>query len=293
MPSAIVAFSGDKEYNGKTLNESSINGFPSSQITAKFKEEPYRFLIVADKFQTGYDEPLLHTMYVDKILTDIKAVQTLSRLNRACPDKADTCVIDFANDAQTIQESFEPYYRTTILSQETDPDKLNDLVTTLEAFNVYTEEQVNTVVKSFLKGEPRTKLDPILDTCAEDYKRLNEDEQVKFKGGAAAEPEVDYLTTIIQQFNDLFGNLSDWGDKDNVIHQILGIRDMVTKDKKYLNAMQNSDKQNAEIEYNNATENAVYDSTSNSIEIQKKYSDDPMFAQWLNKKMFEYTYKTR
>jgi type I restriction enzyme R subunit len=79
----IAAFSGDKEYQGKTLNEAAINGFPSNQIEKTFRQEPYRFLVGADKFQTGYDEPLLHTMYVDKILTDIKAVQTLSRLNRA------------------------------------------------------------------------------------------------------------------------------------------------------------------------------------------------------------------
>lgn len=82
--------------------------------------DPYRFLIVADMFQTGYDEPLLHTMYVDKPLSDIKAVQTLSRLNRAHPQKYDTFVLDFANDSATIVEAFSRYYRTTLLSDETD-----------------------------------------------------------------------------------------------------------------------------------------------------------------------------
>jgi len=103
---AIVAFSGEKEYGGKSLKESDINGFPSSQIEKKFKENDYRFLVVAEKFQTGYDEPLLHTMYVDKILTDIKAVQTLSRLNRAHPGKFDTFVLDFANEAEDIGDAF-------------------------------------------------------------------------------------------------------------------------------------------------------------------------------------------
>ena len=121
---AVVAFSGEHEYGGQKVTEASLNGFPSSKITENIQEDPYRFLICADKFQTGYDEPLLHTMYVDKVLSGIKAVQTISRLNRAHPRKHDTFVLDFMNDAEGIRESFEPYYRTTILSEETDPNKL-------------------------------------------------------------------------------------------------------------------------------------------------------------------------
>ena len=101
------------------MTESSLNGFPSSEIADQIQEEPYRFLICAEKFQTGYDEPLLHTMYVDKQLAGVKAVQTLSRLNRAHPKKHDVFVLDFINDAETIQKSFAPYYRTTILAEET------------------------------------------------------------------------------------------------------------------------------------------------------------------------------
>ena len=116
---AIVAFSGEYECGGTMVTEASLNGFPSSRIEEEFQQDPYRFLVVAEKFQTGYDEPLLHTMYVDKILSGIKAVQTLSRLNRAHPQKHDTSVLDFVNDADTIQLAFEPYYRMTILSAET------------------------------------------------------------------------------------------------------------------------------------------------------------------------------
>ena len=112
---AIVAFSGEHEYGGKKVTEASLNNFPSSKIEDKLKEDPYRFLICADKFQTGYDEPLLHTMYVDKVLAGIKAVQTLSRLNRAHPQKHDVFVLDFMNDTDTIQAAFSDYYRTTIL----------------------------------------------------------------------------------------------------------------------------------------------------------------------------------
>ena len=124
---AIVAFSGEHEYGGAKVSEASLNGFPSSRIADEIQQDPYRLLICADKFQTGYDEPLLHTMYVDKILSGIKAVQTLSRLNRANPKKRDVFVLDFMNDVDTIQEAFADYYRTTILSAETDPNKLHDL----------------------------------------------------------------------------------------------------------------------------------------------------------------------
>ncbi len=183
---AIVAFSGDKEYKGKILNEAGINGFPSNKIEAEFKKDPYRFLVVANKFQTGYDEPLLHTMYVDKVLTDIKAVQTLSRLNRAHPGKVDTFILDFANDTDTIKEAFETYYRTTILSEETDPNKLYDLVSEMEQHQVYTDYHVDTIVELYLADAERDRLDPILDACANIYENLEEDEQISFKGSAKA-----------------------------------------------------------------------------------------------------------
>jgi type I restriction enzyme R subunit len=181
---AIIAFSGEKEYDGKPLTEAIINGFPSNQIEKTFKTEPYRFLIVAEKFQTGYDEPLLHTMYVDKVLTDIKAVQTLSRLNRAHPDKHDTFVLDFANDPDEIQKSFSRYYRTTILSSETDPNKLYDLIAVMEQHQVYTQYHVDSFIELYLNGVEREKLDPILDACTVLYKGLDEDAQVEFKGSA-------------------------------------------------------------------------------------------------------------
>ncbi|MDE5119555.1 MAG: hypothetical protein O4965_05140 [Trichodesmium sp. St19_bin1] len=112
----ILAFSGSQKIDGKKEYEFSMNGFSSSKITDFFKDSKYRFLIVADKYQTGFDKPLLHTMYVDKVLSDVKAVQTLSRLNRSCEGKIDTFVLDFVNSADEIQRAFEPYYKTTILS---------------------------------------------------------------------------------------------------------------------------------------------------------------------------------
>lgn len=184
---AIVAFSGEHEYGGTKVTEASLNGFPSNKIADKIQEHPYRFLICADKFQTGYDEPLLHTMYVDKILSGIKAVQTLSRLNRANPLKHDTFVLDFMNDSDTIREAFADYYRTTILSEETDPNKLHDLKGELDGYQVYTPDQIETLVELYLSDAGRDRLDPILNTCIHTYKEnLDEDGQVDFKSKAKA-----------------------------------------------------------------------------------------------------------
>jgi type I restriction enzyme R subunit len=180
---AIIAFSGEKEYGGKMLTESSINGFPSAEIETRMKQDPYRILIVADKFQTGYDEPMLHTMYVDKQLTDIKAVQTLSRLNRSHPKKNDTFVLDFANDPEDIKTAFQRYYKMTSLAEETDPNKLNDLMQELDSFNIYTREDVKLFNKKYWGNAPREELDPILDASVALFKsHLTENEQIACKG---------------------------------------------------------------------------------------------------------------
>lgn len=183
----IVAFSGEHEYGAVKVTEPSLNGFPSSHIPDNIQRDPYRFLICAEKFQTGYDEPLLHTMYVDKQLAGIKAVQTLSRLNRAHPQKYDVFVLDFMNDSDTIAEAFADYYRTTILAEETDPNKLHDLKADLDSYQIYSDGQIYQLVELYLGGADRDKLDPILDACVADYKEnLDEDQQVDFKGKAKA-----------------------------------------------------------------------------------------------------------
>ncbi|HRA66313.1 MAG TPA: type I restriction endonuclease subunit R [Caldilinea sp.] len=182
---AIVAFSGEHEHGGAQVSEASLNGFPASQIADNIQEDPYRFLVCADKFQTGYDEPLLHTMYVNKPLSGIKAVQTLSRLNRAHPQKHDVFVLDFLNDADVIRESFADYYRTTILSDETDPNKLHDLQDDLDRSGVYSQDQIDDLVARYLDGAGRERLDPLLDACVATYlDELDEDGQVDFKGKA-------------------------------------------------------------------------------------------------------------
>lgn len=183
---AIIAFSGECKYNGQepALTSAGLNGFPDAKIPKEFKKDPYRLLVVADMFQTGFDEPLLQTMYVDKPLYDIAAVQTLSRLNRAAPGKDEVYVLDFANKTSTIQDAFSKFYRTTILSGETDPNKLYDLITLMESYQVYDNDDVEHVVDLFLGGAERDRLDPLLDPCVATYDELEMDDQIKLKSAA-------------------------------------------------------------------------------------------------------------
>ena len=200
---ALVAFSGEHEFGGEKATEASLNGFPSAQIAGQFQEDPYRLLVCADKFQTGYDEPLLHTMYVDKTLSGIKAVQTLSRLNRAHPKKHDVFVLDFLNDADTIRDAFADYYRATILADETDPNKLHDLQTSLDRAQVYSDEQIDNFVERYLSGAQRDQLDPILDVCVAAYKTdLDEDGQVEFKGNAKGFVRTYAFLSSVLPYND-------------------------------------------------------------------------------------------
>lgn len=185
---AIIAFSGECSYHGQEppLTSAAMNGFPDAKIPQEFKKAPYRLLVVADMFQTGFDEPLLQTMYVDKPLSDIAAVQTLSRLNRAAPGKDEVYVLDFANKAETIEKAFSRFYRTTILSGETDPNKLYDLISLMEGYQVYDHSDVEKVVDLFLSGGERDRLDPLLDSCVVLYDQLETEDQIQFKSAAKA-----------------------------------------------------------------------------------------------------------
>ena len=366
---AVVAFSGEKEYKGKLVTEASLNGFSSKETTERFKEDEYKILIVADKYQTGYDEPLLHTMYVDKVLNDVKAVQTLSRLNRSAKFKIDTCVLDFANTPDHILEAFQPYYKETKLESFTDPNKLNDLLSVLDGMYVYEEDEVDKVVEIFLKNKNRDQLDSILDSMVERYKTLTEEEQVEFKSGVKSfirtynflasilpigqidwerkviffeqlvhrlptpkeedftkglldtidlesyrlekkktidiileeengklngdnigvgrknKLELDYLENIIVTFNDIFGNIS-WNDKDNVIRQIKSLPEIVMRDDKFRNALENSDMENIKIEYNNALKNVFKSIMNDNIELFKQWISNANFKKWLNEEVF-------
>ena len=374
---AIVAFSGEYDYGGSKVSEASLNGFSSVKIGERFREDPYRFLVCADKFQTGYDEPLLHTMYVDKTLSSIKAVQALSRLNRAHPDKHDVFVLDFLNDTDTIRDAFSSFYRTTILSEETDPNKLHDLLAELDGAQVYSQDQIDGFVREYLDGADVDQLHPILDASVAAYlDELDEDGQVDFKGktkgflrtyaflssilpysnaewekrsiflnflvlklpapdeddlskgileaidlesyrvekramqkimlpdedaeigpvppaggGSSPEPELDRLSNIIEEFNDLFGNIQ-WEDADRIMKQVYNtIPARVAEDTAFKNARQNSDKQNARIEHDRALRQVMLSIMKDDTQLFKMYMDNPDFSRWMKDKVFELTYE--
>src|SRR2546426_5483834 len=180
---ALVAFSGTVQDGGQSYTESGMNGFPEAQTAKTFERREFRFLIVANKFQTGFDQPLLHTMYVDKKLGGVNAVQTLSRLNRTQPEKKGTMVLDFANEADEIKTSFEPYYETTLLSEATDPNLLYEIQARLAAFPVYAEADVDAFAKVFFDPKAtQGRLYAVLAPAVEHFQALSPEEQHDFRG---------------------------------------------------------------------------------------------------------------
>jgi type I restriction enzyme, R subunit len=180
---ALVAFSGTVFDGGHPYTEANMNGLPEAQTAKTFEQSEYRFLIAANKFQTGFDQPLLHTMYVDKKLGGVNAVQTLSRLNRTHPEKNGTLVLDFANEADEIKTAFEPYYETTLLSEATDPNLLYEVQTRLAGFPVYTETDINDFAKVYF--DPKATLDRLYSALApivERFQALSAPEQADFRG---------------------------------------------------------------------------------------------------------------
>jgi len=171
-------------------------GTPESRTAALFERPEYRFLVVANKFQTGFDQPLLHTMYVDKKLGGVNAVQTLSRLNRTHPGKDETMVLDFANDAEVVQKAFAPYYETTLLSEATDPHLLYDREQELLDFGVFTRDDVDAFAEAYFRKQPQERLYQLLDPVKE---------------RAEAELEVERLAELraaLKSYSRLYGFLS-------------------------------------------------------------------------------------
>ncbi len=186
---ALVAFSGTVKDGGESHTESGMNSagqervIGERQTAAEFEKPEYRFLVVANKFQTGFDQPLLHTMYVDKKLGGVNAVQTLSRLNRTHPGKEGTMVLDFANEADEIKKAFEPYYETTLLSEETDPNLLYEVQGRLLDFDVFTAADVGTVARLYFDPKAtQDKLYAALEPARQRFVELDPDEGRDFRG---------------------------------------------------------------------------------------------------------------
>ena len=184
--SCLVGYSGTIFHNGRENTETSLNsdnGLVGGSIPDGLKDPRYRILIVSNKFQTGFDEPLLQSMYVDKKLGGVQCVQTLSRLNRTTGGKTDTFVLDFVNETEEIVKSFQPYFKSTVLSEGTDPDKLYQMVYEIEEYNLYTKHQLDEFCKVFYSRNSKTPeiqyyINEVIDRFNE---RLNEEEKEEFK----------------------------------------------------------------------------------------------------------------
>ncbi|HEY7698388.1 MAG TPA: DEAD/DEAH box helicase family protein, partial [Vicinamibacteria bacterium] len=186
---ALVAFSGTVEDGSERYTESGMNSAGSDyvigerQTATEFGKPECRFLVVANKFQTGFDQPLLHTMYVDKKLGGVNAVQTLSRLNRTHPGKTGTMILDFANEAEEIRKAFEPYYETTLLSEETDPNLLYEVQGRLLHFDIYTEADVDAFARVYFDGKStQDRLYAALEPIRERFDGITPEERAGFRG---------------------------------------------------------------------------------------------------------------
>ncbi len=182
---SLVAFSGtvrDPD-SGMEYTEVSMNGLaPGTGIPEAFKMPQYRILIVAEKYQTGFDEPMLHTMYVDKKLGGVNTVQTLSRLNRTMRGKEDPVVIDFVNEPEDVQRDFQDYYQTTLLEEETDPNKLYDLQRELNEFDVFEVADVDALALVYFDPvRPAEQMQPILDSVVRRWDAKTREEQEEFR----------------------------------------------------------------------------------------------------------------
>jgi type I restriction enzyme R subunit len=363
---AIVAFSG--EIDGET--EATLNHFPSASIPEEFKKPEFRFLIVANKYQTGFDQPLLHTMYVDKKLGGVNAVQTLSRLNRTMPGKNDTFVLDFVNSVDDIQKSFEPFYETTILGEATDPNKLFDLHSSLDAFQVYTPDQVKEFAQKILSNVPVDQLHLLLDNVANVFRtQLSEEEQADFRSKCksyirlyvflsqiipfvnpyleelylflkhlqnklgklrdedlakgildnidmdsyriqkqgefkiqlqqgeelkpipigtregVAEPQMEYLSNLVKEFNERFG--TNFTNEDKVKKLTDDLMTDVAQDAEFENAFRNTDEQNARLTFEKVMKEKINDYFETNFDFYKAFNDNKEFQDYFINKMFE------
>src|SRR3989338_6471204 len=199
---ALVAFTGTIKDEGHEFTESNMNGFPESQTVKKFDTDEYRIMIVAHKFQTGFDQPLLHTMYVDKKLKGVNAVQTLSRLNRISPGKDEVYVLDFVNETDDIRKSFQPYYETTILSEGTDPNVLYQIERDIYKFDIIDPSDIDRFTELWYSTEDQSKLHQVLSSAVKRYEELSNEEKFTFKDNLRGYVKTYAFITQIVTFKD-------------------------------------------------------------------------------------------
>lgn len=200
---ALVAFTGTVHDHGHDFTEANMNGFPESHTAEEFKKDKYRVLVVANKFQTGFDQPLLYAMYVDKKLAGVHAVQTLSRLNRTHPGKDSTLVLDFDNEAQEILDAFAPYYERTLLTDSSDPNLLYNLQDELAEYHFYTESEVDRFAQVYFNPKStQDQLHALLDPAVARYQAAPTDNQAEFRSQLVSYTRLYTFLSQIITFED-------------------------------------------------------------------------------------------
>lgn len=201
----LVAFSGTVEDKGTEYTEEQLNHIPEAELPERFATGEYQLLLVAEKYQTGFDQPLLHTMYVDKKLHGVKAVQTLSRINRMNPGKTDTFVLDFVNTVEDIQKSFQDYYISTGITEETDPNIVYDLYHFLASYHLWTDKEVKGFAKVFFTEQKKqtnldfSRLNAYLDPAVGRFNELDDEDKLEVRARMNKfTRNYDFLTHIIR-----------------------------------------------------------------------------------------------
>ena len=325
---------------------------------------------MASKFQTGFDQPLLHTMYVDKKLGGVNAVQTLSRLNRTTAGKEDTFILDFANTVEEIENSFKPFYETTILADKTDHHKLFDLQTILDTYHIYEQEDVYAFTSAIIKNKPLDTVHGLLNKAVKEFNEvLSEEEQEDFrvkcksfvrlyvflsqivpfesgyleslyvylnhlqnkiqrpvgedlsKGvldsidmdsvkyrllqteriylqqgdelkpiptevkGGVAEPELEYLSEIVSEFNTRFG--TEFTNEDKVRKLADELVKDVAQDQAFIDAYSYSDEQNAKITFDAILQQKLMEHIDSNFEVFKEFNDNPEFRSFFANTLYK------
>ncbi len=210
---ALVAFSGEKMVDGIKYSEEGLNGIPARELPDEFEKDDYKILVVANKYLTGFDEPMLHTMYVDKKLQWVLAVQALSRLNR-CNwklNKTDTFVLDFYNTAEDIKAAFDPFYTATTLREATDVNVLHDLKDALDDFGIYDWPEVTRFNEKFFAGAEAEELHPIIDAVVARFDtELDDEQRIDFKIKAKQFVKIYAQVAAILSFNRIQWEMLHW-----------------------------------------------------------------------------------
>lgn len=306
---ALIAFSGEKKLGDKAYTEAGLNGFPETDTATKFDEDDNRILVVANKYLTGFDQPKLCAMYIDKPLAGVLAVQALSRLNRSAAElgkrNEDLFVLDFYNSVDDMKAAFEPFYTATTLSGATDVNVLHELMTTLLTVGVFDMDEVTQFSDLYIQGKEADEWAPVIDTCAHRFNEEIEWEENTYgarrtalnqhieldSGESTIDPlapkmvnaggddgEKDPLDEIVKQFNEHW--FKGWdATPDEQKAKIINLSKMVREDEDYQFVEGNSDPQTSDQMLANIIKKQL---------LAMRKGDKSLYKEYKNSKAFQY-----